>query len=83
MLAAVTSTSGDVVFTGELTGDFITLDAKTGKVLYRFNTGGPINGGVISYGINNKQYVAVASGSSTGFWMTPPAASTIVVFSLP
>jgi alcohol dehydrogenase (cytochrome c) len=83
MTGAVTTTSGDVVFTGELTGDMITLDAKTGKVLYRFNTGGPINGGVISYGINNKQYVAVASGSSTGFWMSPPAASTIVIFSLP
>ncbi len=83
MLAAVTTTSGDVIFTGELTGDFITLDARTGKVLYRFNTGGPMNGGVISYGINNKQYVAVASGSTTGFWMTPPASSTIVVFALP
>ena len=83
MLAAVTTTSGGVIFTGELTGDFLTLDAKTGKPLYRFNTGGPMNGGVLSYAINNKQYVAVASGSTSGFWHAPLGSSTIVVFALP
>ncbi|MBL8187292.1 MAG: PQQ-binding-like beta-propeller repeat protein [Acidobacteria bacterium] len=83
MLAAVTTTSGDVVFTGELSGDFLTLDAKTGKVLYRFNTGGAMNGGVISYAINGKQYVAAASGSASGFWQVPAGSSTIVIFSLP
>ncbi len=83
MLAAVTTTSSGVIFTGELSGDFLTLDAKTGKVLYRFNTGGPMNGGVLSYAINNKQYVAVASGSTSGFWNAPLGSSTIVVFALP
>ena len=83
MLAAVTTTSGDVIFTGELSGDFLTLDAKTGKVLYRFNTGGAMNGGVISYAINGKQYVAAASGSASGFWQVPAGSSTIIVFSLP
>ncbi len=83
MLAAVTTTSGDLVFTGELTGDFLALDAKTGKVLHRFYTGGTMNGGVISYAINGKQYVAIASGSASGFWRTPPGSSTIIVFSLP
>lgn len=83
MLAAVTTTSGDLIFTGELTGDFLALDAKTGKVLHRFYTGGTMNGGVITYAINGKQYVAVASGSASGFWRTPPGSSTIIVFSLP
>ena len=49
MLAAVTATSGDVIFTGELTGDFIALDARNGNVVYRFPGGGAIVGGVISY----------------------------------
>lgn len=83
MLAAITTTSADLIFTGEVTGDFLTLDAKSGKVLYRFNTGGVMNGGVISYSINGKQYVAAASGSASGFWRTPPGSSTIIVFSLP
>lgn len=83
MLAAVTTTSGGVIFTGELTGNMLVLDAKTGKVVYRFNTGGVMDGGVISYGIGGKQYVAVATGSASAFWMRPTGSSTIVVFSLP
>jgi alcohol dehydrogenase (cytochrome c) len=83
MLAAVTTTSADLVFTGELTGDFMTLDAKSGDVLYRFNTGGPMNGGVVSYAINGRQYVAVASGTANGFWRAAPAASTIILFAVP
>jgi alcohol dehydrogenase (cytochrome c) len=83
MLAAVTTTSADLVFTGELTGDFMALDAKTGEVLYRFYTGGAMNGGVVTYSINGKQYIAVASGSANGFWRAAPASSTIIVFGLP
>lgn len=83
MLAAVTTTAAEVIFTGELTGDFLTLHARTGKVLYRFHTGGPMNGGVISYAINGKQYVAAASGSASGFWYAAPGSSTIIVFALP
>jgi alcohol dehydrogenase (cytochrome c) len=83
MLAAVATTSADVIFTGEMTGDFLTLDARTGKALYRFYTGGVMNGGVVTYAINGKQYVAATTGSATGFWGAPPGSSTIVIFSLP
>lgn len=83
LLAAVTTTSANLIFTGELLGDFMTLDAKTGEVLYRFNTGGRLNGGVITYAINGKQYVAVASGAANGFWAVPPGSATIIVFALP
>jgi len=83
MLAAVTTTSAEVVFTGELTGDFMALDAKSGEVLYRFSTGGAMNGGVVTYAINGKQYIAVAAGSANGFWRAAPAASTMILFALP
>jgi alcohol dehydrogenase (cytochrome c) len=83
MLAAVTTTSAGLIFTGEMSGDLIALDARNGKLLHRFNTGAPINGGVITYAIDGKQYVAVASGSASGFWRAAPGASSIVVFSLP
>jgi alcohol dehydrogenase (cytochrome c) len=83
MLAAVTTTASDMIFTGELTGDFLGLDGLTGKALYRFNMGGPMNGGVVSYAIDGKQYVAAATGSATGFWKASPGSSTIVIFSLP
>ena len=83
MVAAVTATAGNVLFTGELTGDFLTLDARSGEVLYRFNTGGPMGGGVVTYAAGGRQYAAVASGSPSNFWtLGYPGSPTIVVFSL-
>ena len=83
MLTSVTTTSADLVFTGELTGDFVALDARDGNVLYRFNTGGPVTAGVITYAVAGKQYVGVMSGAAVRFWRTPPASTTVIIFSLP
>jgi alcohol dehydrogenase (cytochrome c) len=67
-----------------LTGDFLTLDARTGDVLYRFNTGGPMGGGIVTYASGGRQYVAAASGSPSNFWVDRNAGSpTIVVFAVP
>jgi hypothetical protein len=68
LVAGVTATSGGVLFTGDLNNDFLALDAATGDVLYRFNTGGSIGGGVISYALDGKQYVATASGTVSAFF---------------
>ena len=83
MVAAVTATSTDLLFTGELTGDFLAIDARDGKVLYRHAVGGAIGNGVITYGVNGKQYVAVTSGTATAFWKVPAAPATVTLFALP
>jgi hypothetical protein len=83
MLAAVTATSADLLFTGELEGDFLVLDARDGAVLYRFNTGGAMNGGVVTYQVGGKQHVAVTSGSATRFWRTPLGSATVIIFAVP
>jgi len=83
MVAAVTAPAADLVFTGELNGDCIVIDGRDGSVLYRSNTGGAISGGTATYQVGGKQYVAVTSGAATRFWTVPPAAATVVVFSLP
>ena len=80
MYAAITPTAGDVLFTGDLSGNFIALDARDGKTLYSFDTGGPIAGGVITYEVKDKQYVAVASGSSGGS-IPVTGSATVVIFS--
>ena len=80
MYAAVTPTAGDVLFTGDLSGNFLALDARNGNTLYSFDTGGPIAGGVITYEVNGKQYVAVASGSSGGS-IPLNGSATVVIFS--
>jgi putative pyrroloquinoline-quinone binding quinoprotein len=61
LVAALTATSGGVLFTGELNDDFLVLNAKTGDVFYWFNTGGSIGAGTVTYERNKKQYVAIAS----------------------
>lgn len=84
MVASVTTTAGDLVFTGELTGDFLALDARTGAVLYRFNTGGSMGGGIVTYEVSGRQYIAAASGTPSSFWVDKNGgAPTIVVFALP
>jgi PQQ-dependent dehydrogenase (methanol/ethanol family) len=84
MVAGLVPTAGNVIFTGELTGNFLTLDSNTGEVLYKFNTGGPIGGGIATYQLDDRQYVAVASGNASRTW-TPDtgAAATVLIFALP
>ncbi len=79
MYAGITPTAGNVLFTGDLNGNFLTLDARNGQTLYSFNTGGPIAGGVITYEQGGKQYIAVASGSSGGS-IPLTGATTVVIF---
>lgn len=82
MVAAATTTSGGLVFTGDIAGDFLVFNAASGEVLYRFPTGGALAGGIVTYMINNKQYVAVTSGGMTNFWQRPGGSSTVIVFAL-
>jgi glucose dehydrogenase/mono/diheme cytochrome c family protein len=80
MYAAITPTAGDVLLTGDLLGHFLALDARDGKTLYSFPTGGPIAGGVITYEVKGKQYVAVSSGFSGGS-IPLTGSATVVIFS--
>jgi alcohol dehydrogenase (cytochrome c) len=81
--SAVTTTAGNLVFVGELTGDFLALHAITGDVLYRSNTSGAIGGGIITYEVRGRQYIAAATGGASSFWQNKNrGAPTIVVFSL-
>lgn len=79
MIAGVTATAGDVVFTGDLDGNFLVFDARDGRNLYSFNTGGPIAGGVITWEQDGKQRVAVTPGNSGQGWNLPGSA-TIIIF---
>lgn len=83
VVGAVTTTGGGLVLAGELDGDFIALDAATGNVKFRHTTGGPVGGGIVTYSAGGKQFIAVASGRPSGFWVDKfPGAATITVFAL-
>ena len=52
------------------------------KELYRFNTGGSMTAGVVTYAVAGKQYVAAASGKGS-YYIGGRGSPTVVVFSLP
>lgn len=78
MVAAVTTTAGGLVLTGEGTGDFIVLEAATGKELFRYGTGAPIGGGIVTYEVDGTQYIAVTSGRPSPFFGNTGAAAVHV-----
>jgi len=56
-------TAGDVVFYGTLDGWFKAVDARSGKLLYKFKVGSGVVGNPITYrGPDGKQYVAIYAG---------------------
>jgi alcohol dehydrogenase (cytochrome c) len=65
------ATAGNVVFTSTSEGYFIALDAVSGKLLWRYYTGGPLASSPISYAVDGRQYVAV-SGTGALFSFALP-----------
>jgi alcohol dehydrogenase (cytochrome c) len=61
---------------------FLAIDAASGKTVYKFDTGGSVGSGVITYVIGDKQMVATTSGVVSGFFVGTGNA-IIVIFSLP
>jgi len=62
--AGILSTAGGLVFSGDSHGYLFALDARTGKPLWKFQTGGVVIAPPISYTLDGKQYIAVAAGST-------------------
>ncbi|QUH02221.1 PQQ-dependent dehydrogenase, methanol/ethanol family [Saccharopolyspora erythraea] len=67
MCASVLATGGDLVFTGEPTGEFNAYDARTGKLLWQFQTGCGHHSSPTTYSVDGRQYIAVPVG--WGSWV--------------
>ena len=61
--SGILTTASDLLFVGGREGYFQSLDAKTGALLWKQNLGGEIIAGPISYLVDGKQYVSIASGN--------------------
>ena len=62
--AGLMSTAGGLVFSGTMEGDFFAADARTGDVLWRFQTGGRVYANPITYMSEGKQFIAIAAGNA-------------------
>jgi alcohol dehydrogenase (cytochrome c) len=66
--SAMLTTGGGLLFTGKETGEFIAVDADTGKVVWQFQTGSGINAMPVTYTHQGRQYVTVLSGIGGLYW---------------
>jgi alcohol dehydrogenase (cytochrome c) len=62
--SGIVSTAGGVMFSGDAQGNFLMIDARTGKDLWHFQTGGEVHSGPIAYAVDGKEYIAVSAGSA-------------------
>jgi alcohol dehydrogenase (cytochrome c) len=82
LVGGTLATAGGLVFTGEPNGKFNAYDAATGAVLWSNETGAGVGAPPMSYVVNGRQFVAVATGRAAG---EPPSRpdGAIRVFALP
>jgi alcohol dehydrogenase (cytochrome c) len=57
-------TSGNLLFAGDEDGYLMALQADTGKLLWRVNTGNKLLSSPITYELDGKQYVSMPSGAA-------------------
>jgi alcohol dehydrogenase (cytochrome c) len=89
---ALVTTGGWLVFGGDVNRRFRAFDQETGDILWETVLGGPVGGFPISYAVDGKQYIAVATGnfliSGSYLGLTPELSgggegNTLYVFALP
>jgi len=61
--------AGDLVFQGTVDGRFLAMDARTGRELWSYDNQAATLAGPISYEVDHEQYVAVAAGYGTAFFL--------------
>jgi alcohol dehydrogenase (cytochrome c) len=84
VFAGVLATKSGLMFSGDQQGFFFAADAKTGKVLWKHQTGSGINASPITYAIGGRQYVAILSGlgGDVGFYFKGPKNASLMVYAL-
>ena len=69
------TTGGNLVFVNTAEGRLVALDARNGLELWSFTVGTPLSGGVITYAVGGKQYVATVGGgvAEAAAWYKDPS----------
>jgi len=84
VIGAVTPTASGLTFVGDTSGLLYVFRTADGKLLRKIDTGGAIAGGIITYKIRGRQYLAVSSGNiSRSSWTGATGTPTTIVYALP
>src|SRR4051794_505374 len=72
--SGVLSTTGGLVFGSSMEASFFALDAKTGKPLWDFQTGGPVRANPMSFATYGHQRIAMQqpAPSLSSAWIDVP-----------
>lgn len=82
VLSGITPTRGGLVFAGDMDKRGYAFDAATGDILWRVDLPGAPGGGVITYSVDGKQYVAFVAGTRSRVFPVSAASAKIVIFGL-
>jgi mono/diheme cytochrome c family protein len=82
VVSGVTATAGGLIFAGDMIGNLYALDSDDGTVRFKNNLGGAIAGGVITYQVGERQYVAATSGNVSRFIWGETGLPYVVIFRL-
>ena len=86
---SLVTTGGGLIFGGDANGRFRAFDQETGDVLWEINLGSPVTGYPVSFAVDERQYVAVATGTGAGInlrmtpELRPSRGNNLFVFALP
>ncbi len=60
-----TVTAGGLLLRGEDDGNFVAVDAKTGDILWKFQTGFGADAPAVAYEVDGDEYIAIVTGGNT------------------
>jgi alcohol dehydrogenase (cytochrome c) len=76
MWTGTVSTAGGVIFSGDDDGHLVALDARSGANLWHFNVGELLTASPVTYSVDGKQYLAIASATAVfSFGLFEPASA--------
>ena len=87
--AGVLATKGNLVFTGTSDGFLKAFDAKTGKELWKFQTGSGVISPPVTWEMDGEQYIAIGAGGGQNYRSLTPeitqnaGGNILFVFKLP
>jgi len=90
LMAPILATAGNLVFTGNVEGQYFALDAKTGEKLWSYQTGAMHRGGSVTYSVAGRQIILTPLGGTPSItsvlwpeaWMWRDT-SAVIAFALP
>ena len=82
IVGGIVATSGGVVFAGDLAGRLYAFESEKGSLLWIWPATGAVGGGIISYQVDGRQYVAAATGNVSRNSLGGSGEPTVLIFTL-